>query len=153
MKVRKKRKPMTEEQRAAAAERLAAARAAKGPSQNLSIHESIRDLPDDHDLSPYNVKLWIKEWKLKVSSMKHYLKSKDGADRRQYIIADTYLKNMISYLDTGVWSDSRWGLNRENKTVMVCTTPAYDKNGVMKRTIGVFYADIQKVYGDESYNI
>lgn len=47
-KVRKKRKPMTPEQRAAAAERLALARAAKAPAKNVSIHESIRNLEDDH---------------------------------------------------------------------------------------------------------
>ena len=59
-KVRKKRKPMTEEQRKAAAERLAVARAKKAPSQNTSIHPSVLALPDDHYLSYKNVKGWIK---------------------------------------------------------------------------------------------
>ena len=59
-KPKKKRKPMTEEQRKAAAERLAVARAKKAPSQNTSIHPSVLALPDDHYLSYKNVKGWIK---------------------------------------------------------------------------------------------
>ena len=59
-KLRKRRKPMTKEQRAAAAERLAKARAAKGEPKNLSLHKNIRDLPDDHPISPAKVKKWLK---------------------------------------------------------------------------------------------
>ena len=66
----KRKRKMTEEQRAAAAERLAKARAARGPSKNLSVHESIRDLPDDHALAPKKVKAWIREQQLKLRSMK-----------------------------------------------------------------------------------
>lgn len=43
VKTRKRRKPMSKEQRAAAAERLAKARAAKGESKNLSLHKDIRE--------------------------------------------------------------------------------------------------------------
>ena len=42
----KKRKPMTEEQRQAAAERLAKARAAKGPIEYKNIHPEVVALPD-----------------------------------------------------------------------------------------------------------
>ena len=63
-KKRKRRKPMTEEQKAAASERLAKARearAAKNPDYGKSgIAESLRGLPDDHQLSPKRVKEWIK---------------------------------------------------------------------------------------------
>ena len=55
-KTRKKRKPMSDEQRAAAAERLAKARekrAEKNPDYGKSgLHESIRDLPDKHHIHP-----------------------------------------------------------------------------------------------------
>ena len=40
-KVRKKRKPMTPEQRIAAAERLERARAAKAPAKNQTIHQML----------------------------------------------------------------------------------------------------------------
>ena len=66
-KTRKKRKPMTEEQKVAAAERLAKARevrAAKNPDYGQSgIHPSLRDLSDDSPISPKKVKQWIKTQK------------------------------------------------------------------------------------------
>ena len=62
-KFRKPRKPMTEEQRAAASERLAkarAVRAAKNPEYGLSgIHTSLRELDEEHQLHPDKVKQWI----------------------------------------------------------------------------------------------
>ena len=66
-KIRKTRKPMTEEQKQAAAARLEKARearAAKNPDYGQSgIHASLRDLPDDHPAHPKKVKLWIKTQK------------------------------------------------------------------------------------------
>ena len=73
-KVRKKRKPMTEEQKQAAAERLEKARAndaAKNPNYGQSsIHESLRDLADDAPINPKKVKQWIKTQK-ELASMEH----------------------------------------------------------------------------------
>ena len=55
-KKRKPRKPMTDEQKAAASERLAKAREAKlekNPDYGqTNIHASLRKLPDEHQLSP-----------------------------------------------------------------------------------------------------
>ena len=66
-KKRKRRKPMTEKQRQAAAKRLEKARekrAAKNPDYGMSgIHHSLRDLPDDHPAHPKKVKVWIKTQK------------------------------------------------------------------------------------------
>ena len=65
-KPRKKRKPMTPEQRQAAAERLALAREKKlkdNPPKNLSLHSSIRDLPESDPLHPKKVRQWIKTQK------------------------------------------------------------------------------------------
>ena len=66
-KKRKPRKSMSEEQRVAAAARLKKAREAranKNPDYGLSsVHESIRDLPDEHPLAPKKVKQWIKTQK------------------------------------------------------------------------------------------
>ena len=59
-KVRKKRKPMTEEQRQAATERLAKARAAKAPAKNDSISPVVLARGDDHPLSAKKVKVWRK---------------------------------------------------------------------------------------------
>lgn len=151
-KIRRKRKPMTEEQRKAAAERLAKARAAKGPAKNLSIDESIRDLPDDHFLAPKKVKEWLKIWKTKLNGMRHSRDSKDRNVRREYQITETYVKNMQSYLNTGMWSDHRYGENREHKIVWRVVAPAYHSDGVMKRTQGFFYDDIGFYKGEENDN-
>ena len=62
-KPRKRRKPMTPEQKAAAAERLAKARASKGPAKNTSLHHSLVGLPEEHMLHPDKVKKWIKTQK------------------------------------------------------------------------------------------
>ena len=51
---------LTTEQKAAAVARLAAAREAKGPSQNTMIDEDVRKLPDDDTFSLKNVRQWIK---------------------------------------------------------------------------------------------
>ena len=62
-KFRKARK-LTEEQKAAAAERLRKAREKKGPAQYKNVAKSVLDLPDDHYLSYKNVKKWIKTQRL-----------------------------------------------------------------------------------------
>ena len=63
----KKRKPMTEEQKKAASERLAKARAtklAKNPDYgNAGVHSSVRELIPEHTLHPEKVKNWIKTQK------------------------------------------------------------------------------------------
>tara|TARA_R110001632_G_scaffold159076_3_gene277298 strand:- start:1696 stop:2232 length:537 start_codon:yes stop_codon:yes gene_type:complete len=136
------KRKMSDEQRAAAAERLAKARAAKQPSKNLTADESIRDLPDDHALSPKKVKEWIKEQKTKVSSMRSMKDSKDGKDRGAYFVEEGYLHNLQNYLRTGTYTDSRYGANRQKLIKLRCVNLAYDKDGMVKRTVGVFYPDI-----------
>ena len=59
----KKRKPMTEEQKKAACERLAKARAAKPPAKKSSIHPTVLAKGDEHFLSAKNVQSWIKSQK------------------------------------------------------------------------------------------
>lgn len=146
---RKPRKPMTEEQRKAAAERLAKARAAKKPSENLSVHESIRDLPEDHELHPDKVKAWIKDWKKQLASIRHYARSKDAKEIATYYDVDGYIKNMQRYLESGVWLDMFWGEHRQNKITYACKALAYDKDGMVKRTRGVFYPDLGFIWGEE----
>ncbi len=64
--VRKKRKPMSEEQRPAAAERLAIAREKRlreNPPKYKNVHPSVLAKPDDHTFSLKNVRQWIKTQK------------------------------------------------------------------------------------------
>ena len=51
---------MTEEQRAAAAERLAKARLARGITGTKNVHPDVLALPDDHPLAYAKVKEWLK---------------------------------------------------------------------------------------------
>ena len=53
----KKKRKLTEEQRLAASERLAKARLARGHDGSASVHEDIRDLPEDHGLHWKKVKV------------------------------------------------------------------------------------------------
>ena len=66
-KKRKPRKPMSEEQRVAASERLAKAREKrkeKNPDYGQSaLPPALKDLPEDHPRHPKKVKEWIKTQK------------------------------------------------------------------------------------------
>lgn len=142
-KVRKKRKPMTPEQKAAASERLAKAREARGPTKNLSIDESIRDLDLEHPLHPNKVKEWIKEQKQLLQGLgKEARDGKDSGLRQQYWNTDTYIFNLQRYLNDGVYRDNRYGAERQNKISMRCVGMAYYADGTPKRTPGVYYPDL-----------
>jgi hypothetical protein len=148
VKQRKKRK-LTEEQKAALVDRMAKARAARGPAKNLSIHESIRTLGDDHFLSPSKVKDWIKTQKDLLASLKEHKDSKDKGLRSLYWQTETYITNLQKYLNTGVYLDNRYGDERQGKISYRCTTMAYYADGTPKRTVGVWYPDIGQEYTTE----
>ena len=98
-KVRKKRKPMTEEQKQAAAARLEKVRqkrAAKNPDYGMSgIHESLRNLPEDHHAHPKKVKQWIKTQKDLASSERRSVKQgMKGAYARQ-CSHEGYVRNLV----------------------------------------------------------
>ena len=114
-KLRKKRKPMTEEQKERARANLAKARAAKGPAKNSSIHPKVAALPDDHPLSAVRVKEWLKYNQDYLKSIRGQKDSKDSKQRQEYHIVETYVKNLKVYLKDSVWLDHRYGQKMENK--------------------------------------
>ena len=130
-KKRKPRKPMTEEQKAAAAKRLEKARearAAKNPDYGKSsIHESLRNLPDEHGLSPAKVKKWIKTQKELAKSSRQSVRQKVKGAEAQLKVHEGYISSMQSYLRTGDWIDNFYG-EYEEKKVQWVTIKA---NGVM----------------------
>ena len=152
-KKRKPRKPMTEEQRAAAAKRLEKARearAAKNPDYGKSgIHESLRSLPDDHGLSPAKVKKWIKTQKDLAKSARQQVRQKVKGAEAQLRVHEGYISNMQAYLRNGDWIDSFYGEYQEQKIRNRCIALAYDKNGNPKRNVGTFYPDMGEVYTQE----
>ena len=123
-KVRKKRKPMSEEQKAAAVERLAKARAAKGPAKNTTVHPNVLKLDDDHPLSYAKVKEWLKYNRDFLSSIKPQRESKDSKERMEYQITENYVRNINIYIKDGVWCDHRYGKLMENKMEYIVIAPA-----------------------------
>ena len=154
-KVRKRRKPMTEEQRRAASARLEKARearAAKNPDYGQSsIHASLRDLPDDHPAHPKKVKLWIKTQKeLAASERKSVKQGMKGAYSKQ-CIHEAYVRNLVKYLRDGDYVDMFYGEYMEHQVKRKCVAMAYESDGTPKRDVGVWYPDIG-TYTQEMYN-
>jgi hypothetical protein len=151
---------MTEEQKQAAAERLEkarAARAAKNPNYGQSsIHESLRDLPDDAPINPKKVKKWIKTQK-ELASMERRnekAKVKGATDRR--MSHEAYVRNMQRYLRDGDWIDLFYGEHQEKKIRYICRGQAYywegPKKGEPKFNVGTYYPLLGTVYSQEMYN-
>jgi len=159
-KKRKPRKPMTDEQKAAASERLAKARearAAKNPDYGKSgIAECLRNLPDDHQLSPKRVKEWIKVQKDYAKFERAAVRQKiKGADAK-LAMHDAYIRNMLSYLRTGDWIDMFYGEQMQNRVRNRCVALAYywygPRKGEPKRDVGTFYPDLGLVWTQEMHD-
>jgi hypothetical protein len=123
-KLRKKRKPMTEEQRAAAAERLAKARAARGITGTKNVHPDVLALPEDHPLAYGKVKQWLNYNKDKLKSIKQQKDSKDSQERMEYQVTENYVKNLKIYIKDNVWCDHRYGEKMEHRMEWVTVVPA-----------------------------
>jgi len=157
---RKPRKPMSEEQRVAAAARLEKAREkrkAKDPDYGMSgIHESLRNLPDDHPLHPKKVKLWIKSQKDLASSARSNLRRKIKGALAQVSIHEGYVRNLQKYLRDGDWVDMFYGEHQQNKIEARCISQAYywygPKKGEPKFDIGVYYPLLGFVYTQEMFD-
>ena len=159
-KIRKKRKPMSEEQKQAAAERLEKARqarAAKNPNYGQSgIHESLRDLPDDAPINPKKVKQWIKTQKELASVERRNEKAGIKGAFARRLLHEGYVRNMQRYLRDGDWVDYFYGEHQEKRMTRICRAQAYyftgPKKGEPKFDVGVYYPDMGCVYTKEIYN-
>jgi len=148
-KVKRTRRKMTEEQRAAAAERLAIARAKRSAGKEPNAHPRVLELDADHPLSYTNSKENLKFWRDKLKSIRHQRESKESAQREEYQIAESYVKNLGIWIRDGVYLDSKYGAKRESTMEYICITPAKHKDGSIKRTQGVYYSDLGQVWTQE----
>ena len=148
----KKKRKMTEEQRAAAVERLAKARekrmAGKKPA---NVNEDVLNLPDGHQLGHESVKEWIAYNKDHLKSIKLYKNSKDAKERSEYINTQVYIKNLETWLRTGVYLDHRWGKtgNQMMRFKVVArseTTIAHVRVGHTDKT----YEQIEEIMNEQS---
>jgi hypothetical protein len=155
-KKRKPRKPMSEEQRVAAAARLEKAREKrkeKNPDYGQSgVSTSLKDLPEDHPLHPKKIKEWIKTQKDLVSSARSSVRQKVKGAEAQLAMHEGYIKNMQKYLRDGDWVDDFYGEHQQNKIRHRCVSLAYHDDGTPKRSIGVYYPDMGCVYTLEMFN-
>ena len=155
-KKRKPRKPMSEEQRVSAAARLEKAREkrkAKNPDYGLSgIHESIRDLSDEHPVAPKKVKRWINTQKELAAAERSSVRQKIKGALAKQLYHEGYIKQMTIYLKTGDWISMFYGEYQQSKVRWRCYSLAYDKNGDPKRDIGIFYPDMGCIYTQEMFN-
>ena len=155
-KKRKPRKPMSDEQKAAAAARLEKARAAraeKNPDYGLSgIHESLHNLPDEHYISPKKVKQWIKTQKDLMSSERAAVRQNVKGALSRLADHEGYIRHMQRYLRDGDWIDNFYGEHQEKKMGWRCVAMAYYDDGTPKRNVGTYYPDMGCAYTQEMYN-
>ena len=119
-KVRKRRKPMTEEQRTAAAERLAIAREkrfAKNPPKYKNVHPSVLAKPDEDTFSLKNVRQWIKTQKELLKKHKSDARMKQPVKGAIAKAASTegYIRHCEAYLANGDWVDDFYGEYQEGR--------------------------------------
>ena len=120
-------------------DKMAKARAAKKPPTYKNIHEDVKNLPDDATLSLKNVKEWERHNKDRVKELKYKIrrmdKNKEQKDMmREVTNRETFLSNIRTYFDSGVWLDLFYGKAQEHKTQWRTLAYAYDSEGYVKTT-------------------
>jgi hypothetical protein len=146
----RKRRSLTPEQKAAAAERLKKAREKRNstnPPAHKSIHPDALNRPESDPFYFRKVQSWIKIQKeLLTEARKDLRKNEKGAEAR-VISIQKYINNLEKYLREGIYVDMFYGPYQENKIRYRCVKPAYDsKTGEQKRSYGVFYQDLGYTY-------
>ena len=119
VKIKRRRKPMTPEQKAAAVERLAKAREAKGPAQHQNIHPEVLARPDDHFLSLKNVRQWMKSNKEQLSSLRGEVRRDVKGAKAKFHSVEGYIRHMQHYLKHGDWIDNAYGEHQEKSVKWV----------------------------------
>lgn len=146
----KKRRQMTPEQKKAAGERLAKARAARqasNPPQYKNVHASVLALSEDNPFNMKKVRGWIKTQKELLSEHRKALRQKVKGAEARVSNTEAYIRNLERYLREGIYVDMFYGEHGQNNIKYRCVVPSYDKNGEPKRSYGVFYQDLGYVYG------
>ena len=124
VKIKRRRKPMTPEQKAAAIERLAKAREAKGPAQHQNIHPEVLAKPDDHFLSLKNVRSWIKSNKEQLSSLRGEVRRDVKRSKAKLHSKEGYVRNMQHYLKHCDLIDNAYGEHQEKSVKWVTINPS-----------------------------
>lgn len=151
----KKKRKLSEETKEKLRVRLAEMRAKKKPAEYKNVAKSVLDLPDDDKYSFKNVKEWIKQSKLKVSTLTKTARGFRTPPQQKQQAANAaehkkaYIRYCEYYLKTGDWIGMFSGEEETNKVVPKCVAMAYYPDGTPKRSVGVFYSDINLVWTNE----
>lgn len=148
----RKKRVMTEEQKQAAADRLRAAREKRlreNPPQYKNIHPSVLARDEDDELNMKNVRQWIKTTKERIRVERANARNNVKGALALVGMLEGYVRNMEGYLKTGDWIDTFYGEFMDKKCTVVCHTMAYYECGLPKRTVGVFYRDINRTWTEE----
>ena len=152
MKPIKKKRKLSEEAREKLRERLAAMRAKKKPADYKNVAKSVLELSDDDKYSFKNVKEWIKHSKdlvseytktarSRVTTPQDKQKASNAADHKK-----VYIRELEYYLKSGDYISYFSGQDETNKVSPRCVAMAFYPDGTPKRSVGVFYPDINMVW-------
>ena len=152
MKPIKKKRKLSEEAREKLRERLAAMRAKKKPADYKNVAKSVLELSDDDKYSFKNVKEWINHSKDLVSEYTKTARSRattpqdkqkasNAADHKK-----VYIRELEYYLKSGDYISYFSGQDETNKVSPRCVAMAFYPDGTPKRSVGVFYPDINMVW-------
>ena len=151
----KKKRKLSEETKEKLRVRLAEMRAKKKPAEYKNVAKSVLDLPDDDKNSFKNVKEWIKQSKLNVSTLTKTARGFRTPPQQKQQAANAaehkkaYIRYCEYYLKTGDWIGMFSGEEETNKVVPKCVAMAYYPDGTPKRSVGGFYSDINLVWTNE----
>ena len=148
----KKKRKLSEEAKEKLRERLATMRAKKKPADYKNVAKSVLELPDDDKYSFKNIKEWIKHSKDLVSEYTKTARSRattpqdkqkasNAADHKK-----VYIRELEYYLKSGDYISYFSGRDETNKVSPRCVAMAYHADGTPKRSVGVFYPDINMVW-------
>ena len=148
------RKQLTEKRKQELRDQLSKARSKRSPAEYKNIHPKVLEIPDDDILSLKSIKKAIKHSKDRASAYSVNSRRR-GATPKQAITdsinsdnTKAYIRFMEHYLRTGDWISDFMGDDEEKKTQWKCVAMAYHADGTPKRTKGVFYPDINMVWGE-----
>ena len=148
----KKKRKLSEEHKEKLRARLAEMRAKRKPAEYMNVAKSVLGLPDDDKYSMKSVKEWIKESKEQVAAYNKTARSMRISPQDKQKAANlaehkkAYIRYCEHYLKTGDWIGMFSGKEETQKVVPKCIAMAYYPDGTPKRSVGIFYPDINMIW-------
>ena len=110
-------------------------RAKRKPPKLINVHDTVKALSDDNELSYANVKKWIKtqEGLVKTARMTERSRSNDISQKdkdkamRTRIGAQSYIRSIKNYIQTGDWSTMYYGEFEDQLMQWVTVAPVGEK--------------------------